>query len=529
MENKMFCYQCQEASNNVACTTFGVCGKSNELSYKMDLFKHSLKLLAQTIINSNREAVAYVEEELFIIEGLFKLITNANFNEDVFDKCLIESYKMVNNISGITVDISNIKDSYQNIGPLQEDNIDLRGVKELIITGIMGIAAYVSHAHRLGFSDRSINYFILDTLAKIDNIKDLDTLIKLVDETGQYGVTAMALLDNANTSKFGNPQLSEVNIGTKKRPGILISGHDLADMEELLIQTKDTGIDIYTHCEMLPAHYYPTFKKYDHLVGNYGGSWWQQRSEFTSFNGPIIFTTNCIVPPLDNATYRDRVYTTGNAGSSAFKHIDEVNGRKDFSCVIEQAKQCLAPEEIESGTITGGFAHAQVFELAETVVANIKNGSIRKFVVMAGCDGRNTSRNYYEEFATKLPKDTIILTAGCAKYRYNKLNLGDINGIPRVLDAGQCNDSYSLVVIALKLKELFELDNINDLPISYNIAWYEQKAVIVLLALLHLGVQNIKLGPTLPAFITEDVAAFLIDTYNISTISSVNEDLQTIG
>lgn len=526
--SKMFCYQCQEAAKNIACVSKGVCGKSDELSSYMDYFKYLLKLMAKETCEAKKGSK---DKKHFIMDGLFKLITNANFDKKIF---LEEIQKAVNYINEarvvlekkpLTFDENKITNEWQIVGTLAEQNEDLRGIKELIITGLMGIAAYHSHAIRLGFEDNDLHCFTIGTLGKINECKDINTLLQLVDECGKNGVKAMKLLDEANTSTFGNPVATKVNIGVKNNPGILISGHDLADIKELLEQSKDSGVDIYTHCEMLPAHYYPELKKYHHLVGNYGGSWWKQCQEFETFNGPVVFTTNCIVPPLKNASYKDRVYTTNNAGYDCFKHIPLKNGKKDFSKVIEQAKECKPPEEIENGEIIGGFAHNQVLSLADKIVENIKNSSIKKFIVMGGCDGRHGSRNYYEDFAKKLPKDTIILTAGCAKFRYNKLNLGDINSIPRVLDAGQCNDSYSLVVIALKLKEAFNLENLNDLPLSFNLAWYEQKAVIVLLSLLHLGVKNIKLGPTLPAFVTQNIADILVKNYGISTINSVENDL----
>ncbi|MEG0283748.1 MAG: hydroxylamine reductase [Erysipelotrichales bacterium] len=521
MENKMFCYQCQEAVGNTGCTFAGVCGKPSTLANLMDIYKDALKKLSALI--NGKDGVE--EEQRYIMEGLFKLITNANFDEKVFEREIACAYEYINKHSDKEVTYSITGGMWKTVGTLKEENEDVRGLRELIITGLMGLAAYHSHAFRLGFESKEVHEFTVDTLAKLDSTSTLEDLVSLVDKTGEMGVNGMALLDEANTSTYGNPEISQVKLGVGNRPGILISGHDLHDLEALLEQSKDAGIDIYTHSEMLPAHYYPKLKKYDHLYGNYGNSWWKQVEEFETFNGPILFTTNCIVPPKKDSSYKDMVYTTGNAGFDGFKHVQ--NG--DFSEIIELAKTCKAPTAIEEGEITGGFAHSQVFDLADTIVENIKNGSIRKFFVMGGCDGRHDTRDYYKEFAEGLNKDTIILTAGCAKYRYNKLGLGDINGIPRVLDAGQCNDSYSLAIIALKLKEIFELNDINDLPIAYNIAWYEQKAVIVLLALLHLGVKNIKLGPTLPAFISPNVAQFLIDTYNISTISTVEEDLSVIG
>ncbi|MDF9867796.1 hydroxylamine reductase [Bacilli bacterium PM5-3] len=525
MENKMFCFQCQEAAGNVACNVKGVCGKDDELAKRMDLFKSYLKQLAKVVVEKD---VNDKKINQFIMNGLFKLITNANFEPRVFDEQAQQAKEYIEKIGGKLNEYD--LNEWEKFGVLKEENEDLRGVKELIFTGLMGLCAYHSHAQNLGYDDEDLYNFVNASIARIDNIKDLNELIALVDKTGEYGVKAMALLDKANTQTFGNPEISEVNIGVGNNPGILVSGHDLDDLIQLLEQSKDSGVDIYTHSEMLPAHYYPKLKKYSHLVGNYGNSWATQKEEFETFNGPIVFTTNCIIPPSEKASYKDKLYATGNANHPGFKYIEkDENGKKDFSEVIKQAQKCEKPTEIESGSIVGGFAHSQVFALADKVVENVKNGSIRKFIVMAGCDGRHVSRNYYTDFASGLNKDTIILTAGCAKYRYNKLNLGDINGIPRVLDAGQCNDSYSLAVIALKLKEIFELNDINELPISYNIAWYEQKAVIVLLALLHLGVKNIKLGPTLPAFISSNVADFLIETFNISTIDSVESDLNAIG
>ena len=525
MEEKMFCFQCQETMNNTGCTTQGVCGKLNTLANLMDIYRDGLKNLAKVIM----EKEDTIEEKRYIMDGLFKLITNANFDESVFKNEISRVYEMINKFSIEKVELAFNEDLWKELGVLKENNLDLRGIKQLIMTGLMGMAAYHSHAYHLGFEDESIHEFTVHVLAKLDDIKDLEGLIKIVDKTGENGVKAMALLDKANTTTYGNSEVSQVSIDVNNRPGILISGHDLKDLQELLEQSKDSGVDIYTHCEMLPAHYYPELKKYPHLIGNYGNAWWQQKEEFETFNGPILFTTNCLIPPLKKASYANKVYTTGNAGYEGFKHIPMVNGKKDFSEIIEHAKKCQPPVSIEKGEITGGFAHNQVLALVNQIVENIKNGAIRKFIVMSGCDGRMPGRSYYTDFAKGLKDDTVILTSGCAKYRYNKLALKDINGIPRVLDAGQCNDSYSWVLVALKLKEVFELEDINDLPIDFNIAWYEQKAVIVLLALLHLGVKNIKLGPTLPGFVTPEVAKFLIDTFQISTISRVEEDLQTIG
>ncbi len=537
MERKMFCYQCQEAAKNTGCEIMGVCGKTPLLSSYMDTFKYVLKGLA-VVAEQVKDTTDTLQADLFLMEGLFKLITNANFDDSVFVEQIKEGISLRENLkqgvnsleSDITTWISDKASDYVSkglqVGVLSTTDEDIRSIREIIITGLMGLAAYHSHAHKLGYKDEAIFDFTRKALIALqDDSLTLTDYIGLVDELGKFGVTGMALLDNANKTTFGLPRISQVKIGVGNRPGILISGHDLHDIKELLEQSKDQGVDIYTHSEMLPAHYYPEFKKYDHLYGNYGSAWYNQKKEFTSFNGPILFTTNCIVPPSADASYKDKVFTTGNSGHSEFKHINEANGKKDFTEIIELAKKCAAPTEIETGTITGGFAHDQVLELADAVIENVTNGSIKKFFVMAGCDGRSSKRSYYTEFASKLPEDTIILTAGCAKFKYNKLDLGDINGIPRVLDAGQCNDSYSLAVIALKLAEVFKCD-VNDLPIRYNIAWYEQKAVIVLLALLHLGVKNIKLGPTLPAFLSENVANFLISTFNLSTISTVEEDIK---
>ena len=483
----------------------------------------------------------------FIFDGLFATITNANFDKEVFYKRVekaLEIREMLKTEAqkvGIMVNISfdgttwtgkpeEFEAKAIQVGVLAEKNEDIRSLKELATYGLKGMAAYAEHAYNLGKEDKQLFAFMQKALLQLTQDLSVDELITLVMETGKSGVTAMALLDNANTSMYGNPEITKVNIGVRNNPAILISGHDLKDMQELLEQTEGTGIDVYTHSEMLPANYYPAFKKYKQFVGNYGSSWWRQREEFDTFNGPILFTTNCIVPPMENASYKDRIYTTGASGLKGATHIpDRANGSaKDFSTIIEHAKRCKAPIEIEKGEIVGGFAHAQVFALADKVVEAVKSGAIRKFIVMAGCDGRMKSRDYYTEFAQKLPNDTVILTAGCAKYRYNKLQLGDINGIPRVLDAGQCNDSYSLAVIAMKLKEVFELSDINELPIAYNIAWYEQKAVIVLLALLSLGVKNIHLGPSLPAFLSPNVVNVLVDKFGISGITTVDEDIKLL-
>lgn len=544
MDN-MFCFQCQEAAKGIGCTIKGVCGKDDVLANRMDLLVYVCKGISQIqnrLIKNNLRVNA---ADMYVVDALFSTITNANFDIKSIDarisKGLILKDQLVhiakeNNIELPVHDAINWKateDKYEAasklIGVLNEKNIDIRSLKELTMYGIKGLAAYIEHAYNLGFEDSEIYNFIHYSLSEISR-KDIsaDELVKLVLQTGEYGVKGMALLDKANTSNYGNPEITKVNIGVGTRPGILISGHDLKDMDDLLEQTKDSGIDIYTHSEMLPAHYYPAFKKYKHFIGNYGNSWWKQREEFESFNGPILFTTNCIVPPHEGANYQDKIYTTGAAGFTGCKHIPNRSkgGRKDFSEIIEHAKRCMPPKEIETGEIIGGFAHNQVLALADKVVENIKNGSIKNFVVMAGCDGRMKGREYYTEFANELPKDQIILTAGCAKYRYNKLPLGDINGIPRMLDAGQCNDSYSLALIALKLKEIFELEDINELPITYNIAWYEQKAVIVLLALLSLGVKNIHLGPTLPAFLSPNIAQVLINEFGIGGITTPSEDME---
>ncbi len=541
MNKKMFCYQCQEASRNIGCEVMGVCGKTPELSSYMDTFKYVLKGLALTAQQSKNEGNDVLVADLFIMEGLFKLITNANFDDNVFVDQIKQGIALRENLkqgidSLLNDDITNwvgenAKDFIAKgitVGVLSTEDEDLRSAREIIITGLMGLAAYHSHAHKLGYTSEKL----FDTTREIlitlqDDKKDLVDYVGIIGKLGKAGVEAMALLDDANTTTFGKPNITEVNIGVGSRPGILISGHDLNDIVQLLEQSKDKGIDIYTHSEMLPAHYYPELKKYDHLYGNYGNAWWKQKEEFASFNGPILFTTNCIVPPSKDAVYKDKVFTTGNSGHSAFKHIKEVNGKKDFSEIIELALTCSAPTEIETGTIVGGFAHDQVLSLADDIVANINNGNISKFVVMAGCDGRSQKRSYYTEFAKALPESTVILTAGCAKFKYNKLDLGDINGIPRVLDAGQCNDSYSLVTIALKLAEVFEC-KVNDLPIAYNIAWYEQKAVIVLLALLYLDVKNIKVGPTLPAFFSDNVATLLSKVFKLSTVSTVEADLSEL-
>lgn len=548
MEAKMFCFQCQEAAKGTGCTIKGVCGKDDKTANRMDLLLFVTKgiaTVATMLHNAGIETSMQVGH--FTTDALFSTITNANFDIESITKRIIKGLKLRNELiaiakkENITLPIidelvwngeeNSFEGKSQTVGVLREANEDIRSLKELTIYGLKGMAAYVEHAANLGYEEHELYLFIQRTLA--DTLrKDLsaEQLTSLVLKTGSFGVKAMALLDKANTSSYGNPEITHVNIGVRNNPAILISGHDLKDMEELLAQTEGTGIDIYTHSEMLPANYYPAFKKYKHFVGNYGNAWWKQREEFENFNGPILFTTNCIVPPLEGASYRDRVYTTNSTRFPGWKHIPaRKDGKtKDFSEIIAHAKRCAAPNEIEHGEIIGGFAHNQVLALADKVVDAVKSGAIRKFVVMAGCDGRMKSRNYYTEFAEQLPNDCVILTAGCAKYRYNKLPLGDINGIPRVLDAGQCNDSYSLALIAMKLQEVFGLKDINQLPIVYNIAWYEQKAVIVLLALLSLGVKNIHLGPTLPAFLSPNVAKVLVENFGIGTIQTPEEDIEQL-
>ena len=543
MENKMFCFQCQETAGCTGCTKFGVCGKSPELANMQDLLVYVTKGLSEVTTRIRKEEKK-IDKELnhFITLNLFTTITNANFDNDVFysrvnetlriKRELIEKLDNKENLSEVALwDVSSNeemdkKSNSDEVGVLATKNEDIRSLRELITYGLKGLSAYSKHANALGYDNEEIDAFMQETLAKLlDDSLSVEELIALTLKTGKVGVDGMALLDKANTTTYGNPEITKVNIGVGKNPGILVSGHDLKDIEQLLIQTEGTGVDVYTHSEMLPAHYYPNLKKYKHLVGNYGNAWWKQKEEFESFNGPILMTTNCIVPPK-NESYKSRMYTTGAAGFEGCVHIEaDENGIKDFSAIIEQAKKCKAPTEIEQGEIIGGFAHAQVLALADQVVEAVKSGAIKKFFVMAGCDGRAKSRNYYTDFAKALPKDTVILTAGCAKYKYNKLDLGDINGIPRVLDAGQCNDSYSLALIALKLKEVFELEDINELPIAFNIAWYEQKAVIVLLSLLYLGVKNIHLGPTLPAFLSPNVAKVLVENFGVGGITNVEDDL----
>ena len=568
MENKMFCFQCQETAGCTGCTKFGVCGKSPDLARMQDLLIYTTKGLSEvtTRLRAEGQAVDGAVNHLITI-NLFTTITNANFDDEIFYSRVKETLTVKNELMAKLKDKANLSEAALwdassneemdkkvsllekiknavtgkkeleildsvldaksvNVGVLATKDEDIRSLRELITYGLKGMSAYMKHANALGYDSEEINAFMQSTLAKmLDDSLTIDELIALTLETGKVGVDGMALLDQANTETYGNPEITKVNIGVRNNPGILVSGHDLKDLELLLKQTEGTGVDVYTHSEMLPAHYYPHLKKYPHLVGNYGNAWWKQKEEFESFNGPILMTTNCIVPPKDS--YKDRLYTTGAAGYVGCTHIKgESEDNKDFSAIIEHAKRCKAPTEIETGEIVGGFAHAQVFALADAVVESVKTGAIKKFFVMAGCDGRAKSRNYYTDFAKALPKDTVILTAGCAKYKYNKLDLGDINGIPRVLDAGQCNDSYSLALIALKLKEVFELQDINELPIAFNIAWYEQKAVIVLLSLLYLGVKNIHLGPTLPAFLSPNVAKVLVENFGIGGITNVEDDIE---
>ena len=543
MENQMFCYQCQETAGCSGCTRVGVCGKQPDVAAMQDLLVYVTKGISAVTTTLRQEGVEIQPAVNHMITlNLFTTITNANFSKEAIiariQETLSEKDLLLSKLTNIdALPEAALWNGSENefaakaatVGILSTENEDIRSLRELITYGLKGLSAYSKHANVLLQDNEEIDAFMQRALAAtLDDSLSADDLITLTLETGKYGVDGMALLDNANTSTYGNPEITKVNIGVGTRPGILVSGHDLRDLEMLLKQTQGSGVDVYTHSEMLPAHYYPAFKKYPNFVGNYGNAWWKQKEEFESFHGPILMTTNCIVPPKDS--YKDRLYTTGAAGYPGCKHISgEIGEEKDFSAIIEQAKHCAAPEEIERGEIIGGFAHNQVLALADDIVTAVKSGAIRKFVVMAGCDGRMKSRNYYTDFAKALPKDTVILTAGCAKYKYNKLNLGDIGGIPRVLDAGQCNDSYSLAVIALKLKEVFGLEDINELPIIYNISWYEQKAVIVLLALLYLGVKNIHLGPTLPAFLSPNVAKVLVDNFGIAGIGSVEEDLKLFG
>lgn len=543
MENQMFCYQCQETAGCSGCTRVGVCGKQPDVAAMQDLLVYATKGISAVTTTLRQEGVAIQPAVNHMITlNLFTTITNANFSKEAIiariQETLSEKDLLLSKLTNKDAlpeaalwngSVEEFDTKAAAVGVLSTENEDIRSLRELITYGLKGLSAYSKHANVLLQDNEEIDAFMQRALAAtLDDSLSADDLIALTLETGKYGVDGMALLDNANTSTYGNPEITKVNIGVGTRPGILVSGHDLRDLEMLLKQTQGSGVDVYTHSEMLPAHYYPAFKKYPNFVGNYGNAWWKQKEEFESFHGPILMTTNCIVPP--KGSYKDRLYTTGAAGYPGCKHISgEIGEEKDFSAIIEQAKHCAAPEEIERGEIIGGFAHNQVLALADDIVTAVKSGAIRKFVVMAGCDGRMKSRNYYTDFAKALPKDTVILTAGCAKYKYNKLNLGDIGGIPRVLDAGQCNDSYSLAVIALKLKEVFGLEDINELPIIYNISWYEQKAVIVLLALLYLGVKNIHLGPTLPAFLSPNVAKVLVDNFGIAGIGSVEEDLKLFG
>lgn len=539
MENKMFCFQCQETAGCKGCTVRGVCGKTPEVAAMQDLLIYVTKGIS-AVTTRLREEGQPVKPKInhMITMNLFITITNANFDREAVVEAIRQTLSCKTELLKVLSNTSKLPDAAlwnggeeefdakaATVGVLATENEDIRSLRELITYGLKGLAAYTKHANALLLDDEELDAFLQSALAKtLDDSLTVDELIALTLETGKYGVNGMALLDRANTEAYGNPEITTVDIGVRNNPGILISGHDLRDLEMLLEQTAGTGVDVYTHSEMLPAHYYPAFKKYPHFAGNYGNAWWKQKEEFEAFNGPILMTTNCVVPPAES--YKDRLWTTGATGVPGCRHIDGAYGEvKDFSPIIAQAKACPAPTELETGSIVGGFAHEQVFALAEPVVNAVKSGAIRKFVVMAGCDGRHKTREYYKEFAEKLPKDVVILTAGCAKYKYNKLDLGDIGGIPRVLDAGQCNDSYSLALIALKLKEIFELDDINDLPLAFNIAWYEQKAVIVLLALLYLGVKNIHLGPTLPAFLSPNVADVLVENFGIAGIGTVEDDL----
>ena len=556
--DKMFCYQCQETAKGTGCTTIGVCGKDAETSGLQDLLLHTEKGVAaySAVFRKNGKAKELLEGKVnrYLINSLFITITNANFDDAAIldeikaglklreelkalatdeEKKEAEKYgaDLVNWYYESDEDLIKFSENQSVVGVLRTENEDVRSLRELIVYGLKGLAAYAEHAFNLGKTSEEIFAFVEEALlGTMDDSLTAEQLIALTMKTGEYGVKVMALLDEANTSALGTPEITKVKIGAGKRPGILISGHDLWDLKQLLEQSKDSGVDIYTHSEMLPGHGYPELKKYSHFYGNYGNAWWDQRKDFTNFNGPIVFTTNCIVPPVKNATYKDRVFTTNAAGYPGWKRIKvNADGTKDFSEIIELAKTCQPPVEVESGEITVGFAHNQVLSLADKVVENIKSGAIKRFVVMSGCDGRMSQRHYYTEFAENLPKDTIILTSGCAKFKYNKLNLGDINGIPRVLDAGQCNDSYSWAVVALKLKEVFGLNDINELPLVFNIAWYEQKAVIVLLALLYLGVKNIHVGPTLPGFLSPNVAKVLVENFGIAGITTVEEDLKKFG
>ena len=547
MNNKMFCFQCQETAGNKGCTLQGICGKKPETAQLQDLLVWTTKGLCAVTTRLREEGKTIDKETNHLItQNLFVTITNSNFDPNAItatvEKTLAAKETLLsklNDKTGLpdaaiwTGNRETFSTKAATVGILSTLNIndDIRSLRELITYALKGLAAYMKHANALLFDDPELDAFVQRALSStLDDTLSTEALVTLTMETGKAGVETMALLDKANTSRYGNPEITNVNLGVGKNPGILISGHDLADLEMLLEQTQGTGVDVYTHSEMLPAHYYPAFKKYPNFVGNYGNAWWKQREEFESFNGPILMTTNCIVPPLPNAKYAERLWTTGTAGLNPNRHIPGGYGeKKDFSPIIAQAKKCPPPAQLETGTIIGGFAHNQVLALADKIVSAVKSGAIRKFIVMAGCDGRMKSREYYTQFAERLPNDTVILTAGCAKYKYNKLNLGEINGIPRVLDAGQCNDSYSLAVIALKLREAFGLADINELPIFYNIAWYEQKAVIVLLSLLHLGVKNIHLGPTLPAFLSPNVLNLLVSKFNIAGIGSVDDDIKLLG
>ena len=539
MERQMFCFQCQETAGCKGCTMVGVCGKKPDVAAMQDLLVYVSKGISAVTTALRKEGQTVAPEINHLITlNLFVTITNANFDKESIEARIRATLDAKKELLTRLKDTAGLPDAAlwdgageweekaRTVGVLSTENEDIRSLRELITYGLKGLSAYSKHANALLQDDEEVDAFLQRALAAtLDDSLSADDLVALTLETGKYGVSGMALLDKANTTAYGNPEITRVNIGVGKNPGILVSGHDLRDLEMLLEQTQGTGVDVYTHSEMLPAHYYPAFKKYPNFVGNYGNAWWKQKEEFESFNGPILMTTNCIVPPKDS--YKNRMYTTGAAGYPGCKHIPGgIGEQKDFSALIEHAKKCAPPTEIETGEIVGGFAHAQVFALADKVVDAVKSGAIKKFVVMGGCDGRAKSREYYTEFAKAMPKDTVILTAGCAKYKYNKLPLGDINGIPRVLDAGQCNDSYSLAVIALKLKEVFGLEDINDLPIIYNIAWYEQKAVIVLLALLYLGVKNIHLGPTLPAFLSPNVAKVLVENFGIAGIGTVEEDMK---
>jgi len=541
MENKMFCFQCQETAGCKGCTMMGVCGKTPEVAGLQDLLIYVTKGLAAVTSRLRAEGQAVAREVNHLVTlNLFVTITNANFDAEAVRKRLEETLQVkaglldkLSDRGGLpeaalwTAPATEFEAKARTVGILSEKNEDIRSLKELITYGLKGLAAYLHHANALGQEDESLDAFQQETLAALlDKEIDGEGLTALALKTGEWGVKGMALLDAANTSAYGNPEITKVDLGVRKNPGILISGHDLHDLEMLLEQTEGTGVDVYTHGEMLPAHYYPKFKKYQHFAGNYGNAWWQQKEEFEAFGGPILLTTNCLVPPKES--YKSRLFTTGAVGFPGCPHIEENKGRKDFTPLVEMAKKCQPPQELEQGQIVGGFAHEQVFALADKVVEAVKSGAVKKFVVMAGCDGRMKSRSYYEDFAKALPKDTIILTAGCAKYKYIKLDLGNIGGIPRVLDAGQCNDSYSLALIALKLKEAFGLADINELPIAYNISWYEQKAVIVLLALLHLGVKNIHLGPTLPAFLSPNAARVLVENFGIAGIGKVEDDIKAL-